>query len=121
MAEGMARASAPPGVEVFSAGSRPAAVNPLAIEVMGEIGIDLSAHRSKGLDAVPLQGADAIVTLCTEEECPITPPHVRRISWAMPDPAATTGSAEQARLAFRTTRDEIGRRLTDLWQSMAHE
>lgn len=115
MAEGLARASAPSGVTVYSAGSRPASVNPNAVAVMREVGIDLTHHHAKGLDDVPLADADLIVTLCSEEECPITPPHVERRSWALPDPAAVTASPEATLAAFRATRDAIAARIRGLW------
>lgn len=112
MAEGLARATAPAGVEVFSAGSAPRSLNPAAVEVMREIGIDIAGHYAKGLDEVPLAEADLIVTLCAEERCPETPASVRRVSWAMPDPAAAPGGALDA---FREARDAIADRMQGLW------
>src|SRR5262245_35336924 len=79
MAEGFARQLEPPGVEVWSAGSEPGTVHPLAIRVMSEIGIDLGAARSKGVDAVPWREADTVVTLCGEEVCPVLATTVRRV------------------------------------------
>lgn len=115
MAEALARASAPPGWTVSSAGSQPSRVNPLASRALEEIGLDTSHHRSKGMDEVPLQDADLVVTLCAEEVCPVTPPTVERLSWAMPDPAAVGGSEEERLAAFRTTRDRIQQRVEGLW------
>jgi arsenite-transporting ATPase len=111
MAEGLARALAPAGVKVSSAGSAPASVNPLAIEVMAEIGIDLSSQRSKHVDAIPSEDVDVVVTLCAEEQCPLFLGRATRLHWALPDPAAASGD-EAARLAwFRSVRDELHRRL----------
>lgn len=115
MAEGIARATAPADWIVSSAGSRPGTLNPLATRAMAEIDIDISKHRAKGLDQAPLADADVIVTLCAEEECPLTPPHVRRISWEMPDPAGRGGSAPEQLAAFREARDDIARRMTEFW------
>jgi len=115
MAEGLARASAPPGWQVFSAGAEPTLVNPIAIEVMQEIDIDISRARSKGLDAVPLDEADYVVTLCDEQVCPIVPASAEHLDWAMPDPV---GAGDQIRFqldAFRATRDEIKQRIDAFW------
>jgi arsenate reductase len=116
MAEGLARASAPSGWRVFSAGSDPSIVNPLAIEALREIDIDISDHKSKGLDAVPMDEADLVVTLCADEVCPVFPQGAEHLDWAMPDPA---GAGDQIRFqmdAFRETRDEIKKRIDSLWK-----
>ena len=116
MAEGLARASAPPGWRVFSAGSAPGIVNPLAVEALREVGIDITDQKSKGLDDVPMNEADLIVTLCDEEVCPVVPQGAEHLDWAMPDPV---GAGDQIRFqmdAFRDTRDEIKKRLESLWK-----
>jgi arsenate reductase len=116
MAEGLARASAPPGWNVYSAGSNPSIVNPLAIEVLREIEVDIADHKSKGMDQVPMDDADFVITLCAEEVCPVVPSGAEHLDWAMPDPA---GAGDQIRFqldAFRVTRDEIKRRLEAFWQ-----
>lgn len=112
----MARATAPPGWSVSSAGSDPGTLHPLAAKVMAEIGIDLSDHRTKGLDEVSVESADIVVTLCAEEACPTTPPSVERVDWAMPDPAAGGGTDEERLEAFRTTRASIQERIAQLWR-----
>jgi thioredoxin type arsenate reductase len=115
MAEGFARALAPPEVEVWSAGSEPSAVNPLAIEAMREVGIDITGQRSQAIDQVPWREADTVVTLCGEAEgiCPVVAGEVRRVHWPLPDPSA---APEARRLeAFRTARDEIRWRVASLW------
>ena len=71
MAEGIARSLAPPGVKIWSAGSRPTKVRPEAIEVLKEIGIDISEHRSKAVAEIPADDVDTVITLCAEEECPV--------------------------------------------------
>ncbi len=115
MAEGLARAAAPPGWTVSSAGSDPGCLSSRAVAVMAEIGIDISSHRSKGLDEVPLGDADRVVTLCAEEACPVIPSRVEHLDWAMRDPAAVAGTAEEELDAFRDVRDEIQRRVARLW------
>ena len=114
MAEGLARARLGSAVRVQSAGSRPAAVSPLAIQVMEEIGIDISDHRSKGVDAIEVGTIDIAVTLCGEEGCPAILKSVQQIHWAIPDPAAATSSEPQRLERFRSARDEIAARLGDL-------
>ena len=118
MAEGLARATAPHGWTVSSAGTNPGRLNPLATAVMAEVGIDIGAHRPKRLDEVSVKGADLVVTLCSEEVCPTTPPGVKRLNWALPDPAAADGLQEERLEAFRTARSEIQRRLAALWPSL---
>jgi arsenate reductase len=102
---------APAGIKVWSAGSRPTRVRPGAIMVLDEIGIDISAHRSKGVDEIPTAEVDTVITLCGEEECPLFLGKARRLHWGLPDPAATTGSEGERLAAFSATRDELRRRL----------
>ncbi len=115
IAEGLARATAPAGWSISSAGSHPGTLNPLAVRVMADIGIDISDHRSKGLHEVSVENADIVVTLCVEEACPTTPPCVERIGWAMPDPASAGGTEAERLEAFRSTRTEIEERIAQLW------
>ncbi|MHB8077649.1 MAG: arsenate reductase ArsC [Candidatus Krumholzibacteriia bacterium] len=111
LAEGIARALAPAGVAVWSAGSRPAGVRPEAAAVLREIGIDISAQRSRDVAGIPADEVDTVITLCAEAECPVFLGRARRLHWGLPDPAAA-GGAEAARLAaFRQVRDELRRRL----------
>jgi arsenate reductase (thioredoxin) len=114
MAEGIARALVPPGITVWSAGSRPTHVRPEAVAVLDEIGIDISRHRAKAIDEVPAAEIDTVITLCGEEECPLFLGKATRLHWGLPDPAAVTGSAEDRLAAFRSTRDEVRRRLEAL-------
>lgn len=111
MAEGIARALAPEGVRVSSAGSEPTALRPEAVTVLAELGIDISGHRSKGMDAVA-RPVDAVVTLCAEEACPAWLGPALRVHWGLPDPAAVQESAEARLAAFRAVRDELHRRLS---------
>ena len=73
IAEGLARRLAPRGTSVYSAGSEPGTINPLAVRALAEVGVDASAQQSKGLDAIPLDEIDLVVTLCAEEVCPLFP------------------------------------------------
>ncbi|GAB4361991.1 MAG: arsenate reductase ArsC [Deltaproteobacteria bacterium] len=115
MAEGIARSLAPADIRISSAGSAPSSVRPEAVQVLREIGIDISGHRSKGLDAVEGPSVDAVITLCAEEVCPVFLGKAHRLHWGLPDPAAVSGS-EEARLAsFREVRDELLRRLAVLF------
>ena len=116
MAEGFARALAPPGVRVWSAGTEPAGLNPLAVEVMGEAGIDIAGQRSKALSALPLGEIDTLVTLCGDaaERCPAFPGTVERLHWPLRDPARAAGSPDQVLQAFREVRDEIAARVRSL-------
>jgi thioredoxin type arsenate reductase len=119
MAEGLARASAPPGWSVFSAGSSPGTLNPLAVAALREVGIDISHHRSKGLDDVPYADADVVITLCAEEVCPVVPARVRRLHWPLPDPARFAGTEAERLAAFRKVRDDLARRIAAFWSTAA--
>ena len=115
IAEGFARALAPADVTIASAGSEPRGVNPFAIQVMQEVGIDITGQRSRRIDEVPWREADTVVTLCgeAEEVCPTVAAQVRRMHWPLPDPSAVP---EPERLAaFRLARDEIRWRVASLW------
>ncbi len=113
MAEGLARTLLGNHTTVMSAGSAPSRVNPYAIEVMAEIGIDISGQRSKSVDDVDPGGIDLVVTLCAEEVCPVLPGRVRRLHWPIADPASTDPSVtpDDFRTRFRTARDQIKARL----------
>jgi arsenate reductase len=114
MAEGIARSLAPAGVALSSAGSSPTAVRPEAVAVLGEIGIDISGHRSKGFESIAMDGVDAVIALCADEICPYLPRPVLQIHWALPDPAAAAGQEERMQ-AFRQVRDELHRRMSALF------
>jgi arsenate reductase len=114
MAEGLARRLLGPEVRVQSAGSTPSRVNPLAVEVMREIGIDISGHASKSVDTIDAATVDTVITLCAEEVCPVFLGRARRVHWGLPDPAAVTGDEATRRAAFRASRDELRRRIASL-------
>jgi phosphate transport system protein len=115
MAEGLARELLPPGVRVWSAGSQPAAaVNPYAIKVMEEVGIDISSQRPKRISDVPIGDVDTVITLCAEEICVIPGKELRREAWVLPDPTRTAGPEDQVIAAFRKLRDELRQRVETL-------
>jgi len=116
MAEGLARHLVDTAVRVQSAGSEPTSVNPLAVEVMAEIGIDISEHHSKSVGSIEPTTVDTVVALCAEEICPVFLGQARRLHWPMPDPAAAHGSREAKLAAFRAVRDELRRRIAELGQ-----
>jgi len=117
MAEGIARSLAPKGVRVSSAGSVPSFVRPHALQVLKEIGIDISGHKSKGLDAVDASSVDAVITLCAEELCPVFLGKAMRLHWGLPDPARENGNEDRKLAAFRGVRDELHRRLELLFSN----
>ena len=115
MAEGLLRRMAGDRFEVESAGVDPSRVRAEAIEAMREIGIDISAHRSKSVDEFAGQGFDYVITVCdnAREHCPVFTGKTKRIHWSFDDPAKAEGD-ERARLSvFRRVRDEIENRLRE--------
>jgi len=119
LAEGVARFLAPPEVTVSSAGSSPAFVRPQAIQVLKEIGIDISGNRSKAIEEIDSGSVDAVITLCAEEVCPVFLGDAVRLHWSLPDPAKAPGDDEARLNAFRATRDELFRRLKLLFDGWA--
>ena len=113
IAEGLLRKMAGDRFEVFSAGTERTRVQPLAIEAMREVGIDITGHRSKTLDEFAGQNFGYVITVCdrANESCPIFPGTTERIHWSFDDPTAVSGTEEQKLRAFRTVRDAIQQRL----------
>ena len=114
MAEGLLRKLGGAGMEVHSAGSHPIGfVSPQAIEVMREIGIDISGHRSKSVDEFAGQNFDAVITVCDSaaKECPVFPGAPQRIHWSIADPSAAGGTVEERLAAYRRIRDDLKVRL----------
>jgi len=109
MAEGLLRHDAGQRFEVVSAGTKPSSVRPEAIQVMREIGIDISGHRSKSVDEFSGQDFDYILTVCdnARESCPVYLGHTNRLHHSFDDPAAVQGSEEERLGAFRAVRDRI--------------
>ena len=109
MAEGLARKRFGDRLRVQSAGSRPSRVNPYAIEVMREVGIDLGTHASKSVESIDPSTVDTVVTLCAEEVCPVFLGKARRIHWPIEDPASEDPSLSRDEMLerFRSARDQI--------------
>ncbi|MCA9750797.1 MAG: arsenate reductase ArsC, partial [Gemmatimonadetes bacterium] len=124
MAEGWARALLGPATDVASAGTAPQGLNPRAVAVMTEVGIDLTSHRSKHVDEVGPEGFDLIVTVCdhAREACPVPPPGVRTLHHSFDDPPALARAArseEEALAPYRRVRDEIRAFVEQLPERMA--
>ena len=117
MAEGIARSLAQAGMKIWSAGSRPTGVRPEAIAVLREIGIDISGHRTKAVAEIPAAEVDTVITLCGEEECPVFLGKATRLHWGLPDPAAVKGSETERLDAFRKARDELRRRISEVFRA----
>lgn len=113
MAEGWLRALGGGGFAAFSAGTVATAVRPEAVAAMAELGIDLSSHGSKTLDAFVGQPFDAVVTVCdaANDACPTFPGAHERLHWSIADPAAVEGGEAERMAAFRAARDAIRERI----------
>lgn len=115
MAEGLARKRFGDRVRVQSAGSRPSTVNPYAVEVMREVGVDLTTHASKSVDTIDPASVDTVITLCAEEVCPVFLGKATRLHWPLPDPASAEPLPREVMLErFRAARDELERRIATL-------
>jgi arsenate reductase len=115
IAEGLLRARGGPAFAVFSAGTEPRTVHPLAIKAMQELGIDISGHTAKGIDAFATQPAmDLVITVCDEaqEACPFFPNARKQVHWGFPDPSRATGTEEERLAAFRHIRDLIAAKVS---------
>lgn len=111
MAEGLAKAYFGEKALIQSAGSIPSRVNPYAIRVLGELGIDISGNRSKSVDEIDPSKVETVITLCAEEVCPVFLGKAERLHWGYPDPAAVKGSDEEVLASFRDIRDRINDRI----------
>lgn len=111
MAEGLLNALYGSLYEAYSAGTQPSGVNPYAIEVMAEIGIDISHHRSKYLSEFLGQEFDYVVTVCdkAKDSCPFFPGGKNYIHKGFDDPSSAQGTKEEILSKFREIRDEIRR------------
>ena len=109
MAEGFGHIILGDDWEVASAGVEMHGLNPKAVKVMAEVGVDISNQSSKLIDTEYLNSCDLVVTLCGDarDKCPMTPPTVKKLHWSLPDPAAATGTEEEKLNEFRRVRDEI--------------
>ncbi len=112
MAEGLLKEMASDFFDVFSAGSHPSIVNPMSIQVMSEVGIDISSHRSEPISKYLNIGIDIVVTVCDNARatCPTFPGSVQRLHWSIKDPAKKIENIED----FRNARDDIKKRVIEL-------
>lgn len=122
LAEGLAKWLFP-DAEIESAGSHPGKLNPNAVAVMKEIGLDISKHHSKSVDDLSpgfLAGLDYVITLCADEVCPTLVSKAKRLHWPHPDPATQEPLPESEMLSrFRAARDAIQSRLIDFRKELA--
>ena len=109
MAEGFWRHHAGDEWDVSSAGVSPIGLNPAAVEVMAEVGIDISEQTSKSLDQFVTQPFDLVVTVCAnaDRNSPVFPNASRREHWPFDDPAGAFGTHDERLREFRRVRDEI--------------
>ena len=118
MAEAFLRKYASDRFEVFSAGLEPKGINPYTIRVMEEIGIDMSAHRSKSLlEYMGKVHFGYLITVCdrAEQKCPVFPGMGVRLHWPFEDPARLEGTEEEKLAKFRQVRDQIEAKVKE-WQ-----
>ncbi len=115
MAEALWRADAGDEYEVSSAGTHPAGVHPLARQVIEELGIDMSSHRSKSVYSFAEESFDMVVTVCSSarEICPTFHRADRRLHWPFPDPILAVGNIEERLAEFRRVRDVIRAKIRD--------
>ena len=121
MAEGLVNHDLAGQVQAFSAGVRPSRVNARAIQVMAELGIDISHHRSKSVDDLANEQFDLVITVCdqAQQQCPIFPGDTEVMHVGFPDPAKATGTEEKILTAFRRVRDALRDELIPLLQRKA--
>lgn len=113
LAEGLARKLFGDRVRVQSAGSNPSRVNPYAIEVAAEVGVDLGTHHSKAVDTIDPAMVDTVITVCGEGACPVFLGNVTRLHWPIADPASDDPALDRVHMLarFRATRDQLHARL----------
>ncbi|MGE0481705.1 MAG: arsenate reductase ArsC [Phycisphaerae bacterium] len=112
MAEGWAKHLKAAEIEAYSAGTQPQALNPLAVKVMAESGVDIRGHRSKTVQALGDLAFDYVVTVCghANETCPVFPGQTRVVHVGFDDPpklAAGAANEAEALSHYRRVRDEI--------------
>ncbi len=113
MAEGWLRHLAGEQFDVVSAGTHPVGLNPYAVKVMAEAGVDISNHVSEQVDPYLQQRFDYVITVCdhAQEACPTFPGASHLLHWSFEDPAKAEGTYEQRLIVFRKSRDEIADRV----------
>jgi arsenate reductase len=123
LAEGVAKQIFGDRVNIASAGSQPATVNPFAVRALNEVGAQVSALYSKSVHDLPqdfIEKLDYVITLCAEEVCPVLLSQAKKLHWPLPDPAGHPGNDDEQMTRFRQTRDEIRRRIGEFEKSLVH-
>ena len=120
MAEGFLRHLAGDRFDVFSAGVNPAQINPLAIKVMDEAGINISMQKSKSAMDYIGKEFDCVITVCdnAKQTCPVFSGKYEKIHWNLEDPAEAQGTEEEKLSAFRKTRDLVKQKIGDWMQEV---
>ena len=118
MAEGLAKSILGSKATVLSAGSQPSHVNPFAIRVMQELGIDISGQISKSVDSIDSKSVDLVITLCAEEVCPVFLGKAQKLHWPFKDPALPQKNSDAQAQLFREIRDQISERLKDFKRNL---
>lgn len=120
MGEGLLRRLAADKIDAFSAGSRPAKVNPFAIQAMRERGIDISAQASDHLERYLKKEFDYVITVCDRaaESCPVFPGKAERVHWGLPDPSAVDGGEREILKSFIAVRDDLEARLAQWLETL---
>ena len=123
MAEGLVNHFLGDRFQAFSAGTEATRVNPLAIQVMAELGIDISGHHAKTLDEFAGARFDYVITLCGDanETCPLFFGGVERVHLGFDDPSRLKGPGEEVLPEYRRVRDELRTQLLTFWPEAAHE
>jgi len=123
IAEGIMRDAAGKDFDVFSAGSHPSHVHPMAIKVMSERGIDISEHTSDPIDYYLDKDMDIVITVCdhANQVCPTFPGNVERLHWSIKDPFSGWGQEDEYIDAFRRTRETIYERIKEFLKSRKDE
>ena len=115
MAEGLLRRQGGGSFEVLSGGADPTKLNPMAVEVIKEIGIDISGQHSKDVAQFLGQSFHYVIRVCDKvrEKCPVLPGALWYLDWSFEDPARAEGSHAERREVFRRVRDQIEGRTTE--------
>jgi arsenate reductase len=116
MAEGLVNHDLAGQVQAWSAGVRPSRVNPRAVQVMAELGIDISRHRSKSVAELAGEQFDLVITVCdqAQQQCPIFPGQTEVMHLGFPDPGKAAGTEAEILGVFRRVRDEMRDQLASL-------
>ncbi|OGS43374.1 MAG: arsenate reductase [Elusimicrobia bacterium RIFOXYD2_FULL_34_15] len=115
MAEAFLNKLAGDKFEAKSAGITPGQLDPIVVEVMKEIGIDISGNKTKGIKEFVDRGDvfDYVITVCDESGCPFFPGKTEQLHWSFPDPSGLTGTDDEKKIKTREVRDQIKARIED--------